>query len=116
LTRERAQELADEVLRGAERRAAQAGRGMKGARDRQRDAATGVGERLREAIAEIRGLAGEGMGDLRSEVESLRRRVDALEREVRRSSAPARRKPQAGTRGTRSTTKPSQGKTRKSSS
>ena len=85
LTRERAQELADDVLRRAEESAARAGRGVRQAGVRQREAAAGVGDRLRDAIAEIRSIGGDEIGQLRSEVETLRRRVDKLERELGRS-------------------------------
>jgi polyhydroxyalkanoate synthesis regulator phasin len=82
LTRERAQELADDVLRRAESSAARAGRGVRKAGERQRDAAVGVGDRLRDAIAEIRSIGGDEIANLRSEIENLRRRIDALEREL----------------------------------
>jgi polyhydroxyalkanoate synthesis regulator phasin len=81
LTRERAQELADDVLRRAEEGAARAGRGVRQAGVRQREAAVGVGDRLRDAITEIRSIGGDEIGRLRSEVEELKRRVDELERE-----------------------------------
>jgi polyhydroxyalkanoate synthesis regulator phasin len=83
LTRERAQELADDVLRRAEESAARAGRGVRKAGERPRDAAAGVGDRLRDAIAEIRSIGGDEIGQLRSEVEQLKLRVDELERELR---------------------------------
>jgi polyhydroxyalkanoate synthesis regulator phasin len=83
LTRERAQELADDVLRRAEESAARAGRGVRKAGERQREAAVGVGDRLRDAIAEIRSIGGDEIGQLRSEVEQLKLRVEELERELR---------------------------------
>jgi polyhydroxyalkanoate synthesis regulator phasin len=83
LTRERAQELADDVLHRAGEGAARAGRGVRQAGVRQREAAVGVGDRLRDAITEIRSIGGDEIGRLRSEVESLKTRVDALERELR---------------------------------
>jgi polyhydroxyalkanoate synthesis regulator phasin len=81
LTRERAQELADDVLRRAEEGATRAGRGVRQAGVKQREAAAGVGDRLRDAITEIRSIGGDEIGRLRSEVEDLKRRVDELERE-----------------------------------
>jgi polyhydroxyalkanoate synthesis regulator phasin len=88
LTRERAQELADEVLRRAEDRAGQARRGVRGAGQLPRDAAVEVGDRLRDAIADLRGPTNEDVEQLRSEIELLRLRVDQLERKL---SRPARR-------------------------
>jgi polyhydroxyalkanoate synthesis regulator phasin len=86
LSRERAQELADNVLQRAEESAARAGRGVRHAGQRQRDAAAGaaagVGDRLRDAIAEIRSLGSDEMSRLRTEVDTLRRRVDELERRL----------------------------------
>jgi polyhydroxyalkanoate synthesis regulator phasin len=82
LTRERAQELADDVLRRAEKGAVRAGRGVRKAGERQREAAAGVGDRLRDAIAEIRSIGGDEIGQLRSEVEQLKRRVDELEQKL----------------------------------
>ena len=41
-----------------------------------------MGDRLRDAIAEIRSIGGDEIGQLRSEIETLRRRVDELEREL----------------------------------
>jgi polyhydroxyalkanoate synthesis regulator phasin len=82
LTRERAQELADDVLRRAEEGAVRAGRGVRKAGVRQREAAAGVGDRLRDAITEIRSIGGDEISQLRSEVEQLRRRVDDLERQL----------------------------------
>jgi polyhydroxyalkanoate synthesis regulator phasin len=82
LTRERAQELADDVLRRAESGAVRAGRGVRQAGVKQREAAAGVGDRLRDAIAEIRSIGGDEIGQLRSEVDALRRRVDELEQKL----------------------------------
>ena len=82
LTRERAQGLADDVLRRAEESAARAGRGVRKAGVRQREAAAGVGDRLRDAIAEIRSIGGDEIGQLRSEVEQLRLRIDELEQKL----------------------------------
>ena len=92
LTRERAQELADDVLRRAEESAARAGRGVRQAGVKQREAAAGVGDRLRDAIAEIRSIGGDEIGQLRSEVEALRRRVAKLERELAPQTKPASKK------------------------
>ena len=96
LTRERAQELADDVLRGAERGAVRAGRGVREAGHRQRDAAVGVGDRVREAIAELRGMTGDDLSELRIEIDRLRRRVDELERKLRASESNARPKSPTG--------------------
>jgi polyhydroxyalkanoate synthesis regulator phasin len=92
LTRERAQELADDVLRRAEESAVRAGRGVRQAGVKQREAAAGVGDRLRDAIAEIRSIGGDEIGQLRSEVETLRRRLTKLERELARQNKPASKK------------------------
>ena len=82
-TRERAQELADEVLRRAEDSAARASRGVREAGSRQRAAAANVGDRvgdrLRDAIAEVTGVHADEVERLRSELASLRARVDELE-------------------------------------
>jgi polyhydroxyalkanoate synthesis regulator phasin len=82
LTRERAQELADDVLRRAEDRAARAGRGVREAGQKPRHAAVAAGDRLREAIAELRGPTLDQIEQLRSEIELLRLRVDQLERKI----------------------------------
>jgi polyhydroxyalkanoate synthesis regulator phasin len=104
LSRERAQELADDMLRRAEDSAARAGRGVRDAGQRPRSAAVGVSDRVREAITELRRLSGEDTGQLRSDLERLRQRVDELERSVETLSAsrkkptgkkPASRKPSA---------------------
>ena len=87
LSRERAQELADDMLRRAEDSAARAGRGVREAGQRPRSAAVGVSDRVREAITELRRLSGEDTGQLRSDLERLRRRVDELERTVATLSA-----------------------------
>jgi polyhydroxyalkanoate synthesis regulator phasin len=95
LTRERAQELADDVLGLAEQRAARAGRGVREAGHRQREVAAGVGDRVRDAIAELRALGADDVGKLRAELDALRRRVEQLERRGEggraRSAATARR-------------------------
>jgi polyhydroxyalkanoate synthesis regulator phasin len=100
LTRERAQELADDVLRRAEGSAARAGRGVREAGQKPRDAAAGMGDRLREAIAELRGFGSDEIEELRSEVELLRLRVDQLERKLRARPAGADSK-QSTKRGSR---------------
>jgi polyhydroxyalkanoate synthesis regulator phasin len=84
-TRGRAQELADEVLRRAETGAARASRGVREAGTRQRETAGNVGDRLRDAIAELTRMRGDEMDQLRSEIESLRSRVEKLERKQRTS-------------------------------
>jgi polyhydroxyalkanoate synthesis regulator phasin len=96
LTRERAQELADDVLRGAEKRASRAGRGVREAGQRPRDAAAGVGDRLREVVSDLKLPGTEDVRELRAEVEALRRRIDKLERELRGGGTSARRKSTAG--------------------
>lgn len=110
LTRERAQELADEVLRGAERGAVRAGRGVRQAGHRQREAAVGVSDRVREAIADLRGMTGDDLSELRFEVDRLRRRVDELERKVRASKSGTRTKSRSGERSARGTTTQGKGK------
>jgi polyhydroxyalkanoate synthesis regulator phasin len=90
MTRERAQELADDVLRGAEESAARAGRGVRGARVKPREAAAGVGDRVRDAIHDLRLMTGEDVKDLRVEVQRLRRRVDVLERQMKGATPRAR--------------------------
>jgi polyhydroxyalkanoate synthesis regulator phasin len=91
LSRERAQELADDMLRRAEDSAARAGRGVRDAGQRPRSAAVGVGDRVRDAITELRRLSGEDTGQLRSDLERLRQRVDELERSVETLSASSRK-------------------------
>jgi polyhydroxyalkanoate synthesis regulator phasin len=92
LTRERAQELADDVLRRAESGAVRAGREVRRAGERQREAAVGVGDRLRDAIAEIRSIGGDEIGQLRSDIEALERRVDELEKKfLVQQAAPPRK-------------------------
>lgn len=88
LTRERAQELADDVLRRAEGRAARAGRGVRDAGQKPRDAAVAAGDRLRDAITELRGPTLDQIEQLRSEVELLRLRVDQLERKLASRARP----------------------------
>ena len=78
------------MLRRAEQSAGRARRGVQQAGVRQREAAAGVSDRLRDAITEIRHLGGDELGALRSEVEKLSRRVDALERDLRSDAAGAK--------------------------
>lgn len=82
-TRERAQELVDDVLRIAEEGAARAGRGVREV-GRQAEAA-GVPERLREAIGDLRFATREDLRALTSEVEALSERVRQLEARLRES-------------------------------
>ena len=89
-TRERAQDMVDEVLRLAEQGASRAGRGVRGARQRPAEAAAGMGDRLRDAIGELRFATRDEVRTLRGELRRLERRVEALERkpqERRRRSA-----------------------------
>jgi len=65
LTRERAQELADDVLRQAE-------------------------HRLRDAISDLRGADSSEVDEVRTELEQLRRRVDALERKLATKRSPSK--------------------------
>jgi polyhydroxyalkanoate synthesis regulator phasin len=90
LTTERAQELADDVLRRAEGRAARAGRGVREAGQKPRQAAVAAGDRLRDAIAELRGPTLDQIEQLRSEIELLRLRVDQLERKLASRPRPKR--------------------------
>ena len=92
LTSERAQELADEVLRRAEesaprRRAACASAGQC---QREADRAAGVGDRLRDAIAPTQRSIG-----ARDEIRQLRARDRAAEASRRRAGAKAPRPPAA---------------------
>jgi polyhydroxyalkanoate synthesis regulator phasin len=96
LSRERAQELVDDVLRQAEAGAARAGRGVREAGHKPREAAAEVGERVRGALHDL--TTGE-TEDLRSEIDRLRKRVDRLERELK-ERAPSTK---AGGRGSPST-------------
>jgi polyhydroxyalkanoate synthesis regulator phasin len=99
LTRERAQELADEVLRGAEKRAARAGRGVRDVGRNQREVAVGVGDRLREAITELRGARAEEVAVLRAELNELRSRIQQLEAALepkKKGTAPSSRSRASG--------------------
>jgi polyhydroxyalkanoate synthesis regulator phasin len=90
MTRERAQDLVDDVVRRAEQSAVRAGRGVREARHRQAEAAAGVGDRLRDAIPDLRMATRDDLRKLRALVERLSKKVDALEREVRTSRPRAR--------------------------
>ena len=98
LTRERAQEIVDEVVRRAEQGAARAGRGVREsvgrAGQRQAEAAAGVGDILREAIPDLRVVTRDELRKLRRELDRLGKRVEKLEVELG--------KPAAARRGTKS--------------
>jgi polyhydroxyalkanoate synthesis regulator phasin len=83
MTRERAQDLVDDVVRRAEQGAARAGRGVREAGHRQAEAAAGVGDRLRDAILDRRVATREDIRRLSAEIERLAARVDRLDREIR---------------------------------
>jgi polyhydroxyalkanoate synthesis regulator phasin len=83
MTRERAQDLVDDVVRRAEQGAARAGRGVREAGQRQAEAAAGVGDRLRDAILDRRVATREDIRRLGGEIERLAARVDRLDREIR---------------------------------
>jgi polyhydroxyalkanoate synthesis regulator phasin len=101
MTRDRAQDIVDEVVRRTEQSAARAGRGVREsvgkAGHRQAEAAAGVGDRLREAIPDIRVVTRDELGKLRTEIERLRKRVDSLEQQLG-GSRPARRTPRTKSR------------------
>jgi polyhydroxyalkanoate synthesis regulator phasin len=114
ITRERAQEIVDDVLHRAEESAARAGRGVgRGVREaghKQRDAAAGMGDRVRGLIGELGG-GGEEIEQLRGEVTRLKARVDELERKLSTRRSQVRR---SGSRaGAASARKPAQGRSRK---
>jgi polyhydroxyalkanoate synthesis regulator phasin len=81
-TRERAQDLVDDVLRRAEQGAARATRGVREVTDKQREAASGMGERLIAAIHDLRLATGDDVRQLRTTIERLDRRVAKLERRI----------------------------------
>ena len=64
LTRDRAQEVVDEVVTRAERTA---------------EAAAGVSDRVREALHDLRQMTGDEMKDLRAAIERLANQVESLE-------------------------------------
>jgi polyhydroxyalkanoate synthesis regulator phasin len=88
-TRDRAQDLVDDVLRIAEQGAARAGKSVRGVREagreacgrasRQAEAAAGVPERLRDAIGDLRVATREDVRTLRAEIKALAERVASLE-------------------------------------
>jgi polyhydroxyalkanoate synthesis regulator phasin len=87
MTRERAQDLVDDVVRRAEQGAARAGRGVREAGHRQAEAAAGVGDRLRDAIPDLRVATREDVRKVAADLERLAGRVDRLERELRQASS-----------------------------
>ncbi len=78
-TRGRAQDLVDDVLRRAEKSAQRATRSVREVTDKQREAASGVGEKLVAAIQDMRLATGEDLRQLHATVERLDRRVARLE-------------------------------------
>jgi polyhydroxyalkanoate synthesis regulator phasin len=82
LTRDRAQEVVDEVVNRGQQTAARAGRGVREAGQRQAEAAAGVSDRLREALHDLRAMTTDEMKDLRSTIERLANRVESLESRV----------------------------------
>ena len=91
LTRDRAQEVVDEVVNRGQQTAARAGRGVRDARQRQAEAAAGVSDRLREALHDLRVITTDEMKDLRSTIERLANQVESLEARV--SAATGLRRP-----------------------
>jgi len=91
LTRDRAQEVVDEVVNRGQQTAARAGRGVRDARQRQAEAAAGVSDRLREALHDLRVITTDEMKDLRSTIERLANQVESLESRV--SAATGLRRP-----------------------
>ncbi|MEX0992441.1 MAG: hypothetical protein WDZ37_00430 [Solirubrobacterales bacterium] len=81
-TRERAQDLVDDVLRRAEQGAARATRGVREVTGKQREAASGAGGRLRTAVQDLRLATGDDVRELRAAVERLDRRVAKLEKKL----------------------------------
>jgi polyhydroxyalkanoate synthesis regulator phasin len=110
LSRDRAQELVDEVLRHAEAGAVRAGRGVREAGQKPREAAAELGERVREALHDL--TTGE-TEDLKSEVDRLSRRVDRLERELKERERSRSSKP--GGRGGSSASTAQRGKEKRKS-
>jgi polyhydroxyalkanoate synthesis regulator phasin len=95
LTRDRAQEIVDEVVRRAEQSAARAGRGVREsvgrAGQRQAEAAAGVGDRLRDAFPDIRVVTRDELRKLGLEIERLGKRVERLEKQLGKP-APGKRR------------------------
>jgi polyhydroxyalkanoate synthesis regulator phasin len=87
MTRERAQDLVDDVVRRAEQGATRAGRGVREAGHRQAEAAAGVGDRLREAIPDLWVATREDIRRLGAELDRLAARVDRLDRELGRTGS-----------------------------
>ena len=98
MTRDRAQEIVDEVVRRAEQSAARAGRGVREsvgkAGQRQAEAAAGVGDRLRDAIPDLRVVTRDDLNKLRLEIGRLRKRIESLEQQSS-GARPANRKARA---------------------
>jgi polyhydroxyalkanoate synthesis regulator phasin len=106
LTRDRAQEIVDEVVRRAEQSAARARRGVRDsvgkAGQRQAEAAAGVGDRLRDAIPDIRMATRDDLRKLTLELERLGKRVDRLEKQLAKPrSSNQRAKPRSTSRTAR---------------
>ena len=103
LTRDRAQEIVDEVVRRVEQSAGRAGRGVREsvgrAGQRRAEAAAGVGDRLRVAIPDIRVATRDDVRKLQRAVDRLEKRLSELEAKVGKPR-PARRtgKPRSSTR------------------
>jgi polyhydroxyalkanoate synthesis regulator phasin len=89
-TRERAQDLVDDVLRRTEQGAQRATRGVRDVTDKQREAASGVGERLLTAIQDLRFATGDDVRDLHAAIARLERRVAKLEKPAPAKRAPAK--------------------------
>jgi polyhydroxyalkanoate synthesis regulator phasin len=98
LTRDRAQEVVDEVVNRAERTAARAGRGVRGAGQRPAEAAAGVSDRVREALHDLRQMTGDEMKELRGAIERLASQVESLESRV--AAATRLRRPGAAKKST----------------
>jgi len=78
ITRERAQEAVDEVVRGAE---ASAGAVRERVREAERGAES-VRERVLEAIGDARPATQEDLRDLRDELRAIGDRLEAIERSI----------------------------------
>ena len=105
LTRDRAQEVVDEVVTRAERTA---------------EAAAGVSDRVREALHDLRQMTGDEMKDLRAAIERLANQVESLESRlesatgIRRPGRSAPAKKRAATMRTSSGSRKRSGTARKS--
>jgi len=102
MTRDRAQEIVDDVVRRAEQSAAGVRESVGKASHRQAEAAAGVGDRLREAIPDLRVVTRDDLTKLRREVDRLRKRVDALEKQPA-AKRPARKATKKTTSRSKST-------------